>query len=94
MMFFCEKAIPISKQFLNDERMNLKGLGVAVLTPFTSEGQVDYKAIPAIIENITSGRADYLVLMGTTAESPCLTQTTADGSKREREGRDEGRKRY
>jgi len=73
MMFFCEKAIPISKQFLNDERMNLKGLGVAVLTPFTSEGQVDYKAIPAIIENITSGRADYLVLMGTTAESPCLT---------------------
>ncbi len=53
--------------------MNLKGLGVAMVTPFTEEGQVDYNAIPAVVENITTGRADYIVLMGTTAEVACLT---------------------
>ncbi|MDG1763331.1 MAG: 4-hydroxy-tetrahydrodipicolinate synthase [Flavobacteriaceae bacterium] len=53
--------------------MNLKGLGVAMITPFTEEGRVDYTSIPSIVENITTGRADYIVLMGTTAESSCLT---------------------
>ena len=53
--------------------MNLKGLGVAMVTPFTEEGQVDYNALPAVFENITTGRADYIVLMGTTAEVACLT---------------------
>lgn len=53
--------------------MNLKGLGVAMVTPFTEEGQVDYNALPAVVENIITGRADYIVLMGTTAEVACLT---------------------
>ncbi len=53
--------------------MNLKGLGVAMVTPFSEEGQVDYNAIPAVVENITTGRADYILLMGTTAEVACLT---------------------
>lgn len=53
--------------------MNLKGLGVAMVTPFTEEGRVDYSSIPQIVENITTGRADYIVLMGTTAESACLS---------------------
>lgn len=53
--------------------MNLKGLGVAMVTPFKEEGQVDYNALPAVVENITTGRADYIVLMGTTAEVACLT---------------------
>ncbi len=38
--------------------MNLKGLGVAMVTPFSEEGQVDYNALPAVVENITTGRAD------------------------------------
>ena len=58
--------------------MDLKGLGVAMVTPFTSEGQIDFRAIPTIIENITTGRADYLVIMGTTAESACLTPGERD----------------
>ena len=44
-----------------------------MVTPFTEEGQVDYNALPAVVENITTGRADYIVLMGTTAEVACLT---------------------
>ena len=47
--------------------MDLRGLGVAMVTPFTSEGQIDFSAIPAIVENITTGSANYLVIMGTTA---------------------------
>ena len=53
--------------------MDLKGLGVAMITPFTQEGTIDFDAIPLIVENITTGRADYIVLMGTTAESSCLS---------------------
>ena len=36
--------------------MDLKGLGVAMVTPFTPEGQIDCNAIPAVVENITTGR--------------------------------------
>ena len=53
--------------------MNFNGLGVAVITPFNDKGKVDYDSIPTIVENIISGGADYLVLMGTTAEVPCLS---------------------
>jgi 4-hydroxy-tetrahydrodipicolinate synthase len=58
--------------------MDLKGLGVAMVTPFTPEGQLDCNAIPAVVENITTGRADYLVIMGTTAEAACLTSDESD----------------
>ena len=53
--------------------MNFNGLGVALITPFNDKGKVDYNSIPPIVENIISGGADYLVLMGTTAEVPCLS---------------------
>ena len=54
--------------------MNLKGLGVAMVTPFKEDGSVDFNALPKIVENIVTGRADYLVLMGTTGETACLTE--------------------
>jgi len=54
--------------------MDLKGLGVAMITPFQQDGTVDYKAIPGIVENIVTGHADYIVLMGTTAEVVCLSE--------------------
>ena len=53
--------------------MNLKGLGVAMITPFNSNGTVDFDSIPPIVENITSGRVDYIVIMGTTGEVVCLS---------------------
>ena len=54
--------------------MNLKGLGVAMITPFNSDGTVDFDSIPSIVENITSGRANYIVIMGTTGEVVCLSK--------------------
>lgn len=49
------------------------GAGVALITPFTENNQVDYKALETIIENQVKGKMDYLVALGTTAESSTLT---------------------
>ncbi|WP_297095426.1 4-hydroxy-tetrahydrodipicolinate synthase [uncultured Draconibacterium sp.] len=50
-----------------------KGAGVALITPFTNNDQVDYKALETIIENQVKGDMDYLVALGTTAETATLT---------------------
>ena len=55
--------------------MNLKGLGVAMITPFKNDGSIDFQAIPGIIENFITGRVDYIVIFGTTAEVSCLTDS-------------------
>lgn len=52
--------------------MNFNGLGVALVTPFLKNGKIDYNSIPKIVENIICGGANYLVLLGTTAEVVCL----------------------
>ncbi len=50
-----------------------KGAGVALITPFTENNQVDYKALEIIVENQVQGNMDYLVALGTTGESSTLT---------------------
>lgn len=50
-----------------------KGAGVALITPFTTNDQVDYKALETIIENQVKGDMDYLVALGTTAETATLS---------------------
>ncbi|WP_321996170.1 4-hydroxy-tetrahydrodipicolinate synthase [Draconibacterium orientale] len=50
-----------------------KGAGVALITPFTTNDQVDYKALETIIENQVKGGIDYLVALGTTAETATLS---------------------
>jgi 4-hydroxy-tetrahydrodipicolinate synthase len=49
------------------------GAGVALITPFTKNNQVDYKALETIIDNQVAGGMDYLVALGTTAEVATLT---------------------
>ncbi len=49
------------------------GAGVALITPFTQNNQVDYKALETIIDNQVKGKMDYLVALGTTAETSTLT---------------------
>ncbi len=53
-------------------RVNLKGLGVAMITPFSADLQVNYAQLEKLTEHIIAG-ADYLVVCGTTAETPTLT---------------------
>ena len=53
---------------------NIQGTGVALVTPFTKTKEVDYDSLRALVENVTEGGADYLVVLGTTAETPTLTK--------------------
>ncbi|MCF6333270.1 MAG: 4-hydroxy-tetrahydrodipicolinate synthase [Draconibacterium sp.] len=49
------------------------GAGVALITPFTNNNQVDYKALENVIDNQVKGGMDFLVALGTTAETPTLS---------------------
>ena len=53
--------------------MQFTGTGVALITPFTNRGEVDYKALQKLVEYVISGGVDYLVVLGTTAESATLS---------------------
>ena len=52
----------------------LRGTGVAMVTPFDTNGQVDFSALERLTEHLISGGVDYLVVMGTTGESVTLTK--------------------
>jgi 4-hydroxy-tetrahydrodipicolinate synthase len=49
------------------------GAGVALITPFTKKDQVDYKSLEKVVDNQVQGGMDYLVALGTTAETPTLS---------------------
>ncbi len=49
------------------------GAGVALITPFTKNGDVDYKALEQVVANQVNGGMDYLVALGTTSEAPTLS---------------------
>ena len=51
-----------------------KGLGVALLTPFTAQGEVDYNTLANLVEYQITNGADFLCILATTAEAPCLTK--------------------
>ena len=52
--------------------IKLSGLGVAMVTPFNANGQVDYPALQRLTEHIVES-SDFLVVMGTTGETPTLS---------------------
>lgn len=56
-------------------RINLKGVGVALITPFKNDDSVDYDALAKIVDYQVQNGIDYLVVLGTTAETPTLTET-------------------
>lgn len=51
-----------------------RGLGVAMVTPFHNNGDVDHDALRKLTDHLVEGGVDYLVVMGTTGENPTLTQ--------------------
>lgn len=50
-----------------------RGLGIALVTPFKSDGSIDIDALNRLVEYQIKGGADFLCIMGTTAETPTLT---------------------
>ena len=51
----------------------MKGLGTALITPFSADGKIDFPALGKLIEHQVAGGTDYLVILGTTSEVPTLT---------------------
>ncbi|MCM1162802.1 MAG: 4-hydroxy-tetrahydrodipicolinate synthase [Muribaculaceae bacterium] len=51
----------------------LRGMGVALTTPFKADESIDYEALDAHVDYLIDGGADYIVALGTTAETPTLT---------------------
>ena len=54
--------------------INLKGMGVALITPFKEDESVDYEALGKLVDYQVQNGTDYLVVLGTTAETPTLTE--------------------
>ena len=52
---------------------NLNGLGVALVTPFHKDKSIDYESLAGLIDHVIEGGCDYIVALGTTAETPTLT---------------------
>ena len=55
------------------DRTIFKGLGVALVTPFTANEAVDFAAVAKIVDNLIEGGVDYILVLGTTGETPTLT---------------------
>ena len=47
---------------------------MALITPFTAEKRVDTKALTRIVEYVTDGGVDFIVVLGTTSEAPTLSK--------------------
>lgn len=52
----------------------LKGTGVALVTPFKSDGTIDFHGLEKLIEHGIDGGLDFMVVLGTTGETPTLTE--------------------
>lgn len=53
---------------------NYTGTGVALVTPFQANGEIDFEAFGRVIDHVINGGVEYLVVLGTTGESATLTK--------------------
>jgi 4-hydroxy-tetrahydrodipicolinate synthase len=50
------------------------GTGVAIVTPFHADGQIDYDGLKNVINHLINGGVEYIVSLGTTGESVTLNE--------------------
>ena len=55
------------------EKKELHGMGVALVTPFDATGAVDHEALGRLVDYQVASRTDFLCVLGTTAETPTLS---------------------
>ena len=51
----------------------IKGVGVALATPLNSDYSIDFPSLEKLINHVSAGGVDYLVVLGTTGESPVFS---------------------
>lgn len=54
-------------------QQQLRGTGVALVTPFTTQGAIDWNSLERLIDHVISGGVNYVVTLGTTGETPTLS---------------------
>lgn len=59
-------------------RNKFKGLGIALVTPFTQDGEVDFQALKRLVKYQIDNGADFFCILATTGEAPCLTKDERD----------------
>lgn len=59
-------------------RIDLKGMGIALITPFKADKTVDFEALARLVEYQISNNVDYIVVLGTTAETATLNREERD----------------
>lgn len=50
-----------------------RGLGIALVTPFCADGSVDYPSLKRLVEYQLQNGADFMCILATTGETPCLS---------------------
>ena len=55
------------------EKKELHGMGVAMVTPFDVAGEVDFDALRRLVDYQVASHTDFLCVLGTTAETPTLS---------------------
>lgn len=73
------------------DSFSLSGLGVALITPFREDKSIDYEALGRVTEYIIKGGADFIVVLGTTGETPSLSQSEKEEIKEFVKKRNDGR---
>lgn len=54
------------------DHIDLRGLGVALVTPFRNDGNIDFIALEKVVNHLLDGGVNYVVVLGTTGESATL----------------------
>lgn len=54
-------------------KFSVQGCGVALVTPFDEQGAIDFKSMIRLVDHVVDGGVDYIVLFGTTGESPTVS---------------------
>lgn len=57
---------------------SFRGVGVALVTPFKSNRSIDFPALEKLINEVLAKGVDFLVALGTTAETPTLSSAEAE----------------
>ena len=56
----------------SETKNKFKGTGVAIVTPFNKNNEIDYVSLQKLVEHVIDGGVNYIVLFGTTGEAPTI----------------------
>ncbi len=56
------------------KKHKLSGCGAAMITPFKADMEIDWERLGSMLDYVIDGGTDYIVTLGTTAETPTLTK--------------------